>query len=132
MALVLLTDEIYSLNDAWAQQPPVQYVRAILRHDIECNIVDIANQLSFAYQGLAPELQVFISPSTKSTKAADFICALKEKQKVWHEMMTTLAGSQRYYNPAQRSSPYRPPLPSQSKTFSYYQSQYQGPVSQQP
>ena len=139
VALGLLTDETYSLNDAWARQPPAQYVRAIMRHGIGCNIIDVANQLSFAYRGLAPELRVFISPLTESTKVADFICALEEKQEVWHEMMTTPAGPQRYYNPIRRPSPYRLALPSQSEAFSYYQSQYRGPktqyrgpVSQQP
>ena len=131
VALGLLTDETYSLNDAWAQRPPAQYVRSIMRYDIKYNIVDIANQLSFAYQSLASELQVFISPPTKSTKVADFICTLEEKQEVWHEMMTTSAGPQRYYNPAQRPSPYKSPLPSQSEAFSCYQSQYRGPVPQQ-
>ena len=56
VALGLLTDEIYSLNDAQARIPPTQYVRTIMRHGIGCNIVDVANQLSFTYQGLAPEL----------------------------------------------------------------------------
>ena len=131
VALGLLTDETYSLDDARARRPPAQYVRAIMRHGIGCNIVDVANQLSFAYRGLAPELRVFVSPPTESTKAADFIRTLEEKQEVWHEMMTT-AGPQRYYNPTRRPSPYRPPLPSQAEIFSRYQFQYRGPMSQQP
>ena len=132
VAFGLLTNEIYPLNDARARQPPAQYVRAIMQHGIGCNIVDVANQLFFAPWGLAPELQLFVSPPTELTKAADFIRALEEKQEIWHKMMTTLASPQLYYNPAQRPSLYRPPLPSQSETFSRYQSQYQGPVSQQP
>ena len=131
VALGLLTDETYTFDDARARRPPAQYVRAIMQHGIGCNIVDVANQLSFAYRGLAPELWVFVSPSTESTKAADFICALEEKQEVWHEMMTTPAGPQQYYNLARKSSPYRPPLPSQSKAFSRYQALYRGPISQQ-
>lgn len=98
VALGLLTDETYSLNDACARQPPAQYVQAIMRHGIGCNIIDMANQLSFAYRSLAPELQVFVMPLTESTKAFDFIHALKEKQKVWHEMMTSPTTSHRYYN----------------------------------
>ena len=80
-----------------------------MQHGIGSNIVNIANQLSFAYRGLAPELRVFVSPPTKSTKPADFIRALEEKQEVWNEMRTTPAGSQRYDNLAQRSSPYSLP-----------------------
>ena len=132
VAMGLLTDEAYSLNDVRAHRPPAQYVRAIMRHGIGCNIIDVANQLSFAYRGLAPELRVFISPPTKSTKAADFIRALEEKQEVWHEMMTTPATPQRYYNPVQRLSPFRPPLSTQSEAFSRFQTQQRFPPSQQP
>lgn len=91
-----------------------------MRHGIGYNIVDVASQLSFAYRGIAPELQVFVLPPTKSAKAADFIRALEEKQEVWHKMMTALPGPQRYYNPAQRPSPYRLPLSDQSEVFSCY------------
>lgn len=83
-----------------------------MRHGIGCNIVIITNQLSFAYQGLALKFHVFVSPPTKSTRMVDFIYVLKEKQKVWHKMMTTSAKSQQYYSLAQRLSPYRLPLPS--------------------
>ncbi len=122
VVLGLLTDETYSLDDARARRPPAQYVHAIMRHGIGCNIVNVANQLSFAYRGLAPELRVFVTPPTKSTKAFDFIRALKEKQEVWHEMMTTPPTPHRYYNLIWRPSPstYRAPLPNQSKAFAHY------------
>ena len=50
-----------------------------MRYGIRCNIVNIANQMFFAYQDLASELQVFVSLPTEFTKAANFICILKEK-----------------------------------------------------
>lgn len=102
ITLGLFTYKTYSLDDAQAWRPLIQYVRAIIQYNIRYNIIDVANQLSFAYRGLAPELQVFISPPTKSTKAADFIYALEEKYEIWHKMITTLAGPQLYYKPAQR------------------------------
>lgn len=79
MALGLLTDESFSFEDARCRRPPAQYVCAIMRHRLGCNIVNIANQLSFAYRGLALELRVFFTPPTNSTKATDFIAALEEK-----------------------------------------------------
>ena len=88
IAFGLLTNKTYSLDDARALRPLAQYVRAIMRHGIGCNIVDVANQLFFAYQGLARELRVFVSPPTESTKAVEFIRTLEEKQEVWHEMIT--------------------------------------------
>lgn len=53
-----------------------------MRHGIRCNIVDVANQLFFVYQGIALELRVFVLPLTNLTKVADFIHMLKEKQEV--------------------------------------------------
>lgn len=79
MTFDLLTDETYFLNDAQAQQPPVQYVCAIMQHGIEYNIINIANQLSFIYQSIAPELRVFVLSLTKSIKAANFIRIFKKK-----------------------------------------------------
>ncbi len=99
VALDLFTHETYFLDNARAWQPPAKYVCAIMRHNIGCNIIDIANQLSFAHRGLAPKLRVFVLPLTESTKAADFICALEEKQEVWYEMIITPTHPQRYYNP---------------------------------
>ena len=131
VALGLLNDESYSFNDAQARRTPAQYVGAIMRHGIGCNIVDIANQLSFAYRRLAPELRVFISPLTELTKAANFIRAFEEKQEVWHEMMTTPATPQRYYKLVRTLSPFRPPLSTQSEVFSCFQTQQRFPPSQQ-
>ena len=137
VALGLLTDETYSLEDARARRPPAQYVRAIMWHGIGCNIVDVANQLSFAYRGIAPELRIFVSPPTESTRAAEFIRALEEKQKVWHEMMSVPTVSSRHHNSFRRASPYlsspsRPPLPSQSEVIFRYQAQNLRQPAQQP
>ena len=82
VALDFLTDKSYLLEDAQACCPPAQYVKAIMRHGISCNIDDVANQLSFAYRDIVPKLRVFISSPIEFTRAADFICALKEKQEI--------------------------------------------------
>lgn len=125
VVLGFLTNETYFLDNAWARRPFVQYVWAIMRHDIECNIIDVANQLFFANQGIVPELRVIMLPPTESIKAADFICVLEERQKIWYKMMTAPAGPQQFYNPAWKPSlsPYKLFLPSQSKVFFCYQSQ---------
>lgn len=134
MAFGFDTNEIYSFNDAQAQRPSAQYVHAIMRHGIGCNIVDIANQLFFAYRGIAPKLRVFMLPSTELTKAANFIFVLEKKQEMWHKIMTTPTTSHRYYNPAWRlsTSPYRLFLLSQSKVFFRYQSQQRISQAQLP
>lgn len=77
VALELLTDETYFLDDAHTQQTSAKYVCSIMQYGIGCNIVDVTNHLSFAYKSLAPELQVFISLPIESTKAADFIRVLE-------------------------------------------------------
>lgn len=96
VALGLLTNKTYSASDVCARQPPAQYVCAIMWHGISRNIVNFANQLFFAYKSLAPELRLFVTPLTESTKASDFIYILEEKQEVWHKMMTTPATPHRY------------------------------------
>lgn len=93
MAFGLFTNKTYFFDNAQAQRSPLQYVCAIIWHSIGYNIVNVANQLFFAYQGIASKLQVFVLPPTESTKAVDFICALKKKQEVWQKMMTALARS---------------------------------------
>lgn len=79
MALGLLTDKTYSLDDACSRRLLAQYIGAIMQYSKGCNIVDVANQLSFAYQGLAPEFRVFVAPPIESTKASDFIFTFEEK-----------------------------------------------------
>lgn len=132
MVLGLLTGGTYTFDDAWAQWPLLQYVCTIIQHDIGYNIVNVVNQLSFGDRDLAPELRVFVSSLTESTKAADFICVFEEKQEVWHKMITIPAGPQQYYNSIRRLSLYRLLLPSQSEVFSCYQSQHWVPQLQQP
>lgn len=64
VALSFLTNQTYFFDNAWACWPPVQYLCISMRHGIGCNIVNMANQLFFAYQELAPDLRDFILPWT--------------------------------------------------------------------
>lgn len=89
MTLGFLTSETYSLDDVWECWPPAQYVRAIIRYEISCNIVDIINQLSFTYRGVAPELKIFIPPPTQITKVSDFIYLMEEKREAWFDMFAS-------------------------------------------
>ena len=82
VALSFLTDETYSLENARRRRPPTQYFRTIIRYGIGCNITKVANQLSFAYRRLSPELRVFVAPPTESTRITDFMRTLEEKQEV--------------------------------------------------
>lgn len=108
-----------------------------MRHSIGCNIVDMANQLSFAYRSIAPELRVFVLPPIKFPRPADFIRALEEKEKVCHKMTTVPITSNQYYNNFCRSSSFasssfRPLFLSQLETFFCYQAQGFKQPSQQP
>lgn len=122
VALGLLNNETNFFDNNRTWRLSTSYVCDIMQHDIRCNIFDIANQLSFAYKGLALELWVFVLPLTKSTRAVDVIRTLEEKQEVSHKMMITPTTSYMYYNLAWRLSPllYRLPLPSQSEAFTCY------------
>ena len=125
VALGLLTNETYSLDNARAQRSLAQYVCAIMWHSIGCNIVNVANQLFFTYKGLAPEFPVFVSPPTESMKASYFIRTLEKKQEVWHEMLTIPVAPSWHYKNFCWPSPFRyllakPSLPSQSDAFFRY------------
>lgn len=78
--LGFLISESYFLDNAWRRCSPAQYIQGIIQHGIGCNIVDIANQLSFAYQNMAPELKIFLPPFDYIIKANNFICLMEEKQ----------------------------------------------------
>lgn len=99
-----------------------------MQYGIGCNIVNVANQLFFAYRGIALELRVFVSSPIESTRATDFIHALEKKQEVWHEMISIPTVSNQYhynfyYASSFSSSPSKPSLPSQSDVFFHYQAQ---------
>lgn len=110
-------DENDSLNNVRSCHPPAQYIQASMYHSIDCNIVDIANQLSFAYHDIALEFKVFISLHTKVTKTFDFIRVFVEKQDVWHKMIAISITQNQYYNNFCRLFIFRPFLSSQFKAF---------------
>lgn len=82
IALGLLTDMIFSLKDACYCQTPLQYVYTMIRYIMRCNIVDITNQLLFAYRGLVSEFRIFVTLFIDITKATVFIQVIQEKQEV--------------------------------------------------
>lgn len=86
VALNLLTDKTYSLDNTRAQRPSAQYVPAIMCRGMGYNIVKITNRLCFAFYGITPELRVLISLSIEAMRASDFIHTLKEKQEIWHKI----------------------------------------------
>ena len=88
IAFDFMMDKTYLFKDAQAHRPSAQYGRAIMRYGISCNIVDLANNLSFAYRGIALKLRVFVLLPTKSTRVVNFIYILKKKQEAWHKIIT--------------------------------------------
>lgn len=93
-----------------------------MRYRIGCNIIDVINQVSFAYHDIISKIKVFVLPLIEATRAFDFIRILEEKQEVWHKMMTIPMVSSRYYKnfycPSLfRSSSSKPSLLSQLETF---------------
>lgn len=91
-----------------------------MQHDIEYNIINVANQLFFAYQKLALKLRVFILSLIKSIKMVDFLRVFEKKKEIWHKMMTALTISQQYYNLVYRPLLFRFFLLSHFKAFYYF------------
>lgn len=82
MMLRFLTDKVYSLEDTYYCRLLAEYIHIIMRYGLGYIIVDIANQLSFVYRGLALELRAFITLPTNTTKTTNFILAVEEKQEL--------------------------------------------------
>ena len=88
VALSHLTSEKYTLADARARREPADYVQAIIRHAKSANIDAVVNQLTFAHQGIAAELRVFIDPPSPTTTVASFILSLEMRKDAWFELNT--------------------------------------------
>src|SRR4051794_26619020 len=64
VALAALTFEKYTVQDARNRRETADYLQAILRHAKGAGIESEYNQLTFAWNGLDPELRVFIQQPT--------------------------------------------------------------------
>lgn len=76
-----VTNESYSLNNAWTKPSFVKYVYIIIRDGIRGNIIDNANQVFFDYQKFVMEVWVFLLLLTKLIKISSFNLYSKKKQK---------------------------------------------------
>lgn len=86
VALSKLTSEKFTLSDVRNHGQPSQYVQAIIRHAKGANMDGVYNQLTFAYNGLDPELRQDIQPPTESTTILTFTQMLEAKKEVWQEI----------------------------------------------
>ena len=134
VALSHLTTEKYTLADARARREPADYVQAIVRHAKSANIEPILNQLTFAHQGIAAELRVFVDPPSPSTTIAGFIQALELKKDAWFELNSKQQGSHQRQQPQQQQrQPFRSfSQPNQGQQYRQQPQQYgQQPYGQQ-
>ena len=88
VALMKLTNEKYTLKDAQNQQQLAKYVQAIVHHAKGADIEAVYNQLIFAYESIAVELQVFVNSSTLTSTILDFIQMLEVKKLAWFALHT--------------------------------------------
>ena len=88
VALSKLTAEKYTIKNAKNRREPSAYVQAIIRHARAANIDGVLNQLTFAHEGLAPELRVFVDPPSETTSVSNFIKSLDLKKSAWFELHT--------------------------------------------
>lgn len=121
IALSFLTNKTYLVDDAQACQLPAQYVYIIIKYGIGRNIVNIANKLFFAYQGIVSKQRVYILLFIKTTKVLNFIRILKEKQEVWLEIMTNLNLFNQYISFILQFSLLKLSFSYQNKAFFCYQ-----------
>lgn len=86
VALTKLTSEKYTVKDARNRKEPASYIETIMCHAKAANINKMLNQLTFAHEKMAPELKVFVDPSSKLTSIFLFIKMLKLKKNTWFNL----------------------------------------------
>lgn len=59
---------------------PGSILYTMIQYGISCNIINVANQLFFAYQGIAPKLGLYVFISMETMKTSNFIYALCKKK----------------------------------------------------
>ena len=107
VALTKLTAEKYTVKDARNRREPSAYIQTIIRHARAANIEGVLNQLTFAHEGIAAELRVFIDPPSQTTSVSQFIRTLDLKKTAWYELHTRIYDnhSKHAQHPDQRSRP---------------------------
>ena len=136
VALSHLTSEKYTMADARAKREPADYVQAIMRHAKAADIDSLLNQLTFAHQGIAAELRVFIDPPSSSTTVASFIQSLEMRKDAWFELNSRHVG-QRLPGQSNQRQAFRSlsQQPNQNQGQQFYRQQQQQydhrPYSQQ-
>ena len=90
-ALSSLTTTKYTTYHARIRYEPSAYVQTMLRHAQNADMLSVGTQLMWAWQGIAPELRVFIDAPMNTTTVTSFIESLQRKQEAWFEMYRTSA-----------------------------------------
>lgn len=78
---MLLTDQ-YTVDDVRNQRSPSEYVQTIVRHGRDAGL-STSNQLMWAWNRLAPELQLHIKRPTPKISVLSFIEQLNEQKGAW-------------------------------------------------
>ena len=116
VALGKLTSEKYTLSDARNRREPAEYVHAVIRHAKNADIDSVRNQLTFAHQGIASQLRVFVDAPGVDTTITAFIQALEMKKDAFFENAREPLGPLRPNSSRQNSGGYRTPVP-EPRTF---------------
>ena len=86
VALQQLTTTKYTINDVRNRNEPAEYVQSMLRHAKAAGFDTTHNQLSWAYQNLAPALRLNIDPPNEYTFIEKFVRILELKKEAWFDM----------------------------------------------
>lgn len=89
MALARLTNKKYTVKNARNQQELAEYIQAVVRHTKDTNIDAVYNQLTFAYENIAAEFQVFVNSPIVYSTIFLFIHSLEVKKAVQFALHAT-------------------------------------------
>ncbi len=90
-----LTTERYTFDDVRANRDIFSFVFQIMRHVKTINIVDLHEQLTWAYNAIASKLARDIDFSDENTTTMTFLKNLKIKKNTWHRIYSRKLNSSR-------------------------------------
>jgi hypothetical protein len=87
VALRKLTAEKFTAYQVRQERQPAEYVYTIIRHAKSALITSPSQQLTFAWNGIAPELRIHIPRPTATTTVTGFIADLEAKKDTWFQLL---------------------------------------------
>ena len=141
-AMTLLANDKFTIEDVRQQRSVSSYVRSVVRHAKDAGFTTITQQLNWAWNSLAPDLQPDVAQPKRETTKLDFIQELEGLQTAWRRYYAVEAPQKKRWDsqnqqnllpaPPSHSSQYQQPNSGYSRGNGYTNNQNFGQAPPQP